>query len=603
MLLKRLVDYADEKVTTPPFHREREFVWRLDLFSDDRVPQLTDIREPDGKRQGQREYAPAVTRTVGVAPQLGADDIQYVFGWGDETTKPDRVASCHEQFVALTEAWAESALEDDAPRVVRDFFQSEQYVVWERPDGYGAKQGVLIAVDGDLIIKRPSLVRFWTEEVSRRKGGKNTGFGMCLVCGQHQPLVDSMPSTVAKRLVPGAGNDVALVSVNASVFGYALTTGLQHTPICFACGNAVSAGLTHLLSSPYATNLSGQDSVMAWWVTGKSRGNGNDVFAQDPLDADPDQVNRLLAALWSGELKDAARRAESWGNDERFCSVTLSGNSSRIMVRDWIDMPLPVAAHNIARWYDHMRMVTYKQDTPVSFGLWNLVLATGRWEPTPDRRGGLYTKIGAKGGRRREHIMRDLFARALRGVPLPPSVLHHVLNRIAADGRIDAPRAALVRLALCEPREEEPRVSPGLDENNDDTAYLYGRIFAHLEQIQYKAHDGDVNTTFGDRFRANAIGNPTSAVMAGQKRVGAWLGKLRRKPDSASKAAANSLRTTLDELENKLDSAEPLTGYLPPQRQALFVMGYHHQRAENARQARAYKNGIGSDEPDARDDA
>lgn len=588
MLLQRLVRYAEENVTIPAFHREREFLWRLDLFTDDRPPVLTSLREPDGKRRGQREPAPAVTRTVGVAPQLGADDLQYVFGWGDDTTKPQRVAECHEQFVDLIAAWADSAPDDEAAWRVRRFYQDQNYP--QRPETAGAKDGVLIAVDGELIIRRPSLVRFWTTEVARRKGGKSPRTGMCLVCGQNRPLVESMPSTVARRLVPGAGNDVALVSVNASVFGYGLTTGLEHTPICFPCGNAVGSGLTHLLGSRHATNLAGQDSRMAWWVLGAEE---PDIFTGMASGPDPGQVNRLLKKLHSGDLADAADRAQRWGSAEQFCSLTVGGNASRIMVRDWIDMPLPVVTLQLARWYRDMLMTTYGQDDPVSFGLWHLVLATGRWESQPDGKG-RYVDLGKKNGRRREHVQRDLLARALRGVPLPVSVLHHVLHRIAADGRIDAPRAALVRLSLCDPREKEtPRVSAGLDESNQEPAYLYGRIFAHLEKIQYKAHGRDVNTTFGDRFMAAAMGNPTSAVMAGRKLATAWLSKIRRNPRTRNAEAA--LRTTLDTLADKVDSAAPITGFLPVQRQAQFVLGYHQQRAEDARLVRAYREQHGTD--------
>lgn len=586
MLLQRLARYAEDNVTTPPFHREREFVWRLDLFTDGSPSQLTSIRGTDGKRRGQREQAPAVTRTVGVAPQLGADDLQYVFGWGDETTKPERVAACHEQFVALVAAWADSAADDATAQRLRHFYEKGEHHQLSRPEGATAKEGVLIAVDGGLVIRQPSLVRFWADEVARRKGGKNNGFGTCLVCGRSTTLLDSMPSTVAKRLVPGAGNDVALVSINESVFGYGLSTGLSHTPICFTCGNAVGSGLTHLLSSPHTLKLPGQDSVMAWWVIGAVE---DDIFRSGPLDADPDQVNRLLKKLWSGDLERAAERARSWADNERFCSVTLGGNASRIIVRDWIDMPLPVVAHSLARWYDHMRMVTYRENEPVTFGLWSLVLATGRWEPHRDGSGGRYAEIGSKRSQRRDHIQRDLLARALRGVPLPPSVLHHVVHRIASDGRIDAPRAALLRLALCDPREKEPRVSPGLDENNHDTAYLYGRIFAHLEDIQYKAHGYEVNASFGDRYLTGAIGNPTSAVMAGLKLATSWLSKIRRDPTKRN--AERPLRETLDELMNKVDAAHALVGYLPPQRQAQFVLGYHHQRAEAARQRREYEKG------------
>lgn len=192
-----------------------------------------------------------------------------------------------------------------------------------------------------------------------------------------------------------------------------------------------------------------------------------------------------------------------------------------------------------------------------------------------------------------------MLTRALRGIPLPPSVLHHVLHRIASDGHIDTARAALLRLALCHPRDKEPRVSPGLDETCRDTAYVYGRVFAQMEKIQFKAHGKNINTTFGDRFLAGAIGNPTSAVIAGRKLASAWLSKIRRRPDTAR--SEPHLRKELDDLLDLVDTSEPLTGYLPPQRQALFVLGYHHQRAHDARQRREPKTS--GENPDPENDA
>ncbi|QWF81115.1 type I-C CRISPR-associated protein Cas8c/Csd1 [Amycolatopsis sp. CA-230715] len=590
MLLQRLAGYAEENVTTPPFHREGEFLWRLDLFTDGRETRLTGLREPDGKRRGQRRVTPAVTRTSGVAPQMGADDVRYVFGWGDDTTEPARVADCHARFVALIREWSGSEPDDAAAvRLVR-FYQDETMPA--RPDGVGAKDGVLIAVDDELVIHRPSLMRFWAAEVARRKGGTTPQAGLCLVCGETRPLVDSMPSTIAKHLVPGASNDAALVSVNKRVFGYGLTKNLEHTPICFDCANAVGSGLTGLLGSRHAVNLPGQDSRMVWWVVGAAEPDVLSGFATGP---DPDQVNVLLARLRSGELARARELAESVASDERFCSLTVGGNASRIMVRDWIDMPLPTVLLHLAHWYRDMLMVTWAHDEPVPFGLWQLVLATGRWERRSGEKG-RYTEIGSKNGRRREHVQRDLLARALRGYPLPPSVLHHVLHRIASDGRIDAPRAALVRLALCDPREKESRVSAGLDENHTDTAYLYGRVFAHLEKIQYKAHGPDVNTTYGDRFMTSAIGNPVPAVLAGRKLATAWLSKIRRNPETRN--AEWSLRSTLDTLINKINPADPLPGFLPPHRQAQFVLGYHQQRADDARRARDHQKKTATESDD-----
>ncbi|RCW45125.1 CRISPR-associated Csd1 family protein [Halopolyspora algeriensis] len=585
MLLQRLVDYAHQHTTSAPFHRQREFIWRLNLPSDGGPARLFSVLQADGrgKLRGEFQVAPSVTRTVGVAPNLGADDVQYVLGWGDETTKPDRVRQCHEQFVELVSRWASSVDGmDPAAAVVSDFYANGGVESLPAPEeAYTAKQGVLITVDDIPVIHHDSLVRFWVEEVIRRKGGSE--HELCLVCGRYGALADTIPGKVAKRLVPGAGNDPALVSVNELVFGYGLTKGLRHTPICFTCGNAVNTGLTQLLSSEHVMTFAQQDSAMAWWTLGEPDEDFLSVLSTRP---ETDAVNRLLERLRSGRLEEAAQQAEEFSAD-RFCSVSLGGNASRIMIRDWIDKPLATVVFNLARWYEDMLMVSRQQSGELPSGFWNLVLAIGKW----DTERNLYADLSSTAAQRPAHIQRDLLTSSLRGSPLPPSVLHHVLRRITSDGHLDLARAALLRLALRRHPTKEFSMPAGLDETCQDTAYVSGRIFAHLEQIQYAASDGRPNTTFGDRFLAGAISNPTPALNAGKKLASSWLAKLRRRQATAGKAVA--LDRKLSELHALLDRNRPATGYLPAEQQALFLLGYHHQKAHDAEQVRQYKSTTG----------
>ncbi|MGI8313367.1 type I-C CRISPR-associated protein Cas8c/Csd1 [Saccharopolyspora hattusasensis] len=585
MLLQRLVEYARTQCVSKPFHKEREFTWRLELSSTGAAPDLVDLREPNdrGKISGQRWLTPSVTRTGGVAPHLGADDVQYVLGWGDETTKPERVDKCHAEFVALIDLWAQSG-HDPAVGVVRDFYTAGGPQTLRWPVDFAAKQGVLIAVDGKPVIEHESLIRFWTDEVARRKGSGTTG--ICLVCGQDAVLVETVPGNISERLVPGAANNAALVSVNKRVFGYGLSTGLANTPICFGCGDAMNTALTDLLSGPHVIGLQQQDSAMTWWALGAPT---DDFFLVMPDQADPDAVARLLSRLHSGTLAEASRMVPAVSGD-RFCSVTLGGNSSRIMIRDWVDMPLQHVMVNLARWYDDHRVHTLWDDEPVSYSLRALVLATGRWEPGRNR----YSDLGSTSARRPEHIARDLIRTSVRKAPLPPSVLQHVLHRISNDGRIDGPRAALLRLALRRHPTKEIPMPAGLDETSEDPAYVAGRVFAQYEKIQYAANndrtnDGDnhtINATFTDRHFSGAISNPHPALMAGSKLLNAWLAKIRRRPSGGG--LAHVLAGELDQLLHK---TQVIPNRLRPDEQARFVLGYHHQRAHDAAQRRAHQAG------------
>lgn len=579
MLLKRLTEYAATQPEAAPFHRERRFLWQLELDRDGRPRSttLTPLLEPDakGKQRGVPHRVPAAVRTVGVAANLAADDVQYVLGWRDPSSKPERVAQCHTAFVELVERWAASpiAAADPVPGAVAAFYRAGGVAALAPPDVFTSKDGVVILVEGTHAHQAVSAPEFWAEEVARRKGSAR--HGRCLVCGQVRPLLDTVPGKIPQRLVPGASNDAALVSVNAAVFGYDLTTQLAATPLCLECGEAVTSGLHALLESPTNTTTApGQDSKLAWWVIGGSDRAARLLFAPKPR-----TVTEFLQAVHRAR-KPTIQHGKGKSLDERFHSLTVGGNIARIVVRDWVEMPLAAVEDNVARWFDDHEITSrWGGDRHHSIG--RLAVVTGRWQGSA----GGYTSFGEKGDGRPKGIYRDLLRTALRGTPLPRAVLTHVLGRIRADRRIDDARVALLRLALIRTTSPQEKPMPGLDPDSTDPAYVAGRLFAAYEKLQYDAHHppgksgtrpkNNVNVTFADRYLAGAIANPRVALLNGARDARAWLRKLRR---GHGGLATNNEKSIL-ELHERLGGEDGYPSRLTPDQQGRFVIGYHHQRA------------------------
>ncbi len=567
MLLQRLVEYAEQHNEVAPFHRERLFSWQLNLDSDGRLRskelQKLETIDPKGKPRAVAHTTPSAVRAYKVAPHLAADDVQYVLGWEDPDSKPARVAQCHASFVDLVQRWADSdeGKDDQVAYAVAAFYRSGAISELRRPEDYTAKQGVVINVDGRMAYRAPSVVPFWSAEVARRKGGGAEG--LCLACGRVRPLLDTVPGKVPARFVPGASNDAALVSINERVFGYGLDTQLGSTPLCVVCGEAMTAALVDVLSSRNAASHGGKDSRLAWWVTG-----GADADEVDLLDEpDPERITALLQSVHSG--RKPARRQQT----EMFCSLTVGGNVARVMVRDWVQMPLDELRENIATWFTEHEMATRWDDQRRYHGLGRLALVTGRWLRDRQR----YADFDAKGADRPDSVHRDLVRAAIRGTPLPPSLLAHLVHRICTDGRLDEPRAALIRLALIRPPFTRKNLMPDLDQNNTDPGYVAGRVFAVLEQLQYDASEGKLNTTYGDRFFAGAVINPRAAIVNGRRDANAWLRKLRR----TKRGAAVNHDKRLDELFRLLDATAGLPARTTLLQQSMFLLGYHHQRAHH----------------------
>lgn len=572
MLLQRLVEHATHRdETSRPYHRGRVFDWELVLTADGSPLGLERLVQLDakGKPRGVVHATPSAGRAFGVAANLAADDIQYVLGWADENAKPDRIAQCHTAFSDLTARWAASddGRDDPIAQAVGAFYGEGRVPEVKRPDEFSSKQGVLITVDGVPAYDGESVVPFWTAEVARRKGGGESG--LCLVCGQVRPLMKTVPGKVRSSLIPGATNDAALVSVNERVFGYDLETQLGPTPLCLVCGEAFSAGLVAVLESPHAISYGDQDSRMTWWTTGPKA-------AFDPMEivakAEATAVRTFLQGAASGTPLRVPEMA-------RFCSLTVGGNVARVVVRDWVDMPLHDLVDNVQAWFvDHEVDPTWR-DGRRHHSLISLLVATGRWQK--DRR--RYAEIGSRGANRPATIQRDLLHAVLRRAPAPPSLLAHLLHRISSDGRLDDARAALLRLCV-NPRSTSTdrtlsarTLMPGLDPTNTDPFYVSGRLFAALEQIQYDASGGKLNSTYGDRYFTGAVSNPRAALVQGRKDAKAWLKKLRR--DTRGTAVVHEKK--LDELFGLLDAGPGLPVRTTLRQQATFLLGYHHDRADH----------------------
>lgn len=615
MLLARLAAFEQpvvdgfEDAVLPSFFQVRPMKWGLRITSSGTLgsPDLIDLADlaDRARKNGEEIAVPYVARAAGISPLLGADDIQYALGWPDEASKPDRVAKCHTAFTALVQGWAKAAPDDSVAQACARFYESGAHAAVVRPAAWTSKQGVILLVGADAhpVTEEPSLRAYWELEVQRRKAGGTSGNegnsaddgyrrGPCLVCGRVAVLVDRFPQQIPRRLVPGCSQaSAALVSANKRIHTYDFSESLTTVPICLGCAQRSVANLQYLLGSQNHAFLGG-DSRMAWWTLGRDFDLPG-TLGNPPPALVTEMINRTRSGGGPAKIEQS----------DRFCSVTISGNVSRVVVRDWIDMPLAALETNIGRWFDDHQILGVDVSRQGYLPLVRLELATGRWIPTRTKSvdagtglAGEYARFGAKNAQRPDDVQRHLLRAAIRGFPLSPAVFSHLLTRIRTDGHIDDPRAALIRLALVrrarlrtQPERTFPVPGPGLDPDTHDPAYLAGRVFAQLETIQYYAarvgrkKEDRLNATFADRYLAGAIANPTAAIIQGQKLAQPWLKKIGRgRPD-----AAIALGRQLSDLFAMFYATSGLPGRATLDEQGRFVLGYHHHRSDSMRRGRA----------------
>jgi CRISPR-associated protein Csd1 len=573
MLLTRLAEHAAHRSDLPPpYYRRRTVRWTITIRRDG-TPAAQELQDQAGADQpaGQVMPAPYVYRSGQRPPAaLLVDTLEYVIqAQADTQRNPAEAERRHHDYVALLARWRDSAPDDEIARAVAAFFEGGHHRRVKVPDEAKPADLVAVMVAGEWAHLRESAISFWARVVRERKS-TTASAGVCLVCGQEGPLLDTIPEAVKAGAIPaprGRGRDAQLVSVNKPAHGRGGKIQLASAPVCDRCGSAAMSTLNALLADETHRHRAA-DSVLVWWL--------RQPADLDPLgwlnQPEPAQVSKLIE-----ELGNPHNRPAVGGTDTNaFYAVTLSVNQSRVVVRDWLEAPLEQVRQNIGKWFADHEVTDPWRDGPHAVPLWLLARSTGR--RGSDNGQDRYLAATAPNG-----CERGLLLAALRGTRPPAYLLPRLLQRIRADGHIDLPRAALLRLILTRtPHFSKEACMPGLNPDAPQPAYQCGRMFAVLEQIQ-RAALGEVNATIADKFLPAATTTPRAILVMLKKNASGHLKRLRR----SSPGAHTALNGRLDEVLSHLGAEDNIPPVLDLEGQARVILGYHHQRAADIAAARA----------------
>ena len=555
MFLQRLNEYVGRSdVPLPPAQYRQvpvRYLIELDAQGRPLSPVPVDTADPEGRatRRGQRFLMPQVQRSSGVRPLLLCDNAAYTLGLPREDKHLEREAQCHSAYLDLLAQCAEQTREPGVQAVLA-FLRDDPVSQLALADDYDRSANVSFRVDGVLPADLPSVRGFWAD-LNEPRGDLVLA---CLVCGREKPVLSRHKGKI-KGIPGGQSSGTALISANENAYeSYGLRAS-QIAPICGTCGERLTVALNHLLQDE-GSRLAVGNSIFVFWTREETEWSFVDMLRQP----EPDHVRRLLASAFRppGTVVEA----------NRFYAALLSASGGRAVVREWIDTTLGQAQRNLTRWFAAQRIVSGWGEEPRPLGLYALAAATERDlrdVPPP--------------------TLQALIQGALLGRALPPGVLYRAVQRTRADQGVSRPQAALIKLALASRRQpahwddEKEDTMVQLDLANTTPAYLCGRLLATLEQAQRLAMPG-ANTTLVDRYYGTASTAPASVFGTLLQGAQAHLGKLRRDRPGA-------YHRLQQELEAILEGLATFPRTLAMDEQALFALGYYHQRAHNRAQARA----------------
>jgi CRISPR-associated protein Csd1 len=265
-----------------------------------------------------------------------------------------------------------------------------------------------------------------------------------------------------------------------------------------------------------------------------------------------EKVRSVLEKVRAG--RPIADAAPDLAKGVRFFVLGLSPNAARLSVRFFIEDEFGVIANRFARHQGAMRIEPPPKDESPS--IWRCLIETAVQRKTENIP---------------PHLAGEWLRAILTGGDYPLSLLATVLMRLRADKDVNALRVAILKAVLITRKKEVP---VSLDPENRDPGYLLGRLFAAYEYAQTQALGGSVNATIRDKYYGTASATPRAVFPLLQRSATHHLSRLRK--DRPSRA--RWLDEQIGQIFELSDADKLFVPTLTAQRQALFAVGYYHQK-------------------------
>lgn len=568
-MLASLVRAYDRLPDAPPFGFSTEKIgFCVLLNADGSVASVEDLRGDDRKRSPRMLLVPqAVKRTAGIAPNFLWDKSAYVLGVTAGEGK--RTAEEHAAFRARHAEWL---AETDDPGLLAflrflDGWSPDAFALPLWPEDL-RDQNIVFALAEEyregFLHDRPAARELW-----RRLGAEGASDPQtCLVTGEPGSVARLHPSI--KGVWGAQSSGASLVSFNLDAFtSYGHDQG-DNAPVSEAAAFAYGTVLNRYLDKDSGHRIQVGDASTVFWADCsdmKLAAEAEVFFAalldpasEEKLVAEDERletakIHSRLDAIRNGQR--LSRVAPELAEGVRFHVLGLAPNAARLSVRFYWQDDFGRLTANFQRYLEDTAI-----DPPPRNGwpaLWRYLLelaSQGKRENVPPLIAGEWLRA------------------ILTGMTYPLTLLSTALMRMRADGEINALRCAMLKSVLIRNLKMEAPVA--LDTANTNKGYVLGRLFAVYEEVQ-RAALGGINATIKDKFYGAASASPQKVFRTLDSGSANHFGKLRK----TSPGRAVNLEKLLTSITDLMDpAADPIPASLNAAEQALFGIGYYHQRSD-----------------------
>lgn len=574
MIISALCQYYDRLLENPesgvakPGWCSRQVKYLLVLSPEGELKAI----EPcgDGSRGEEMLVPEQVKRSSGVAANFLCDTSSYLLGV-DTKNKPERSIKCFEASKALHEQLLQGLNDDLAAAIVK------HYENWDPSDTHldsviGYDEGVLAG--GNLsfclgcgsAIKRAcedeSIKAAWLDHVRNGEAQPDEEM-VSLVTGEKGPV--ARLHLAIKGVVGAQSMGASLVGFNSEAFesyGHKDEQG-RNAPVDSASAQAYTTALNYLLAQQNHRGRIG-DTTVVFWSSAQASDEQNSsmlslLMGFTPPDKNAEEsvataeLKAVVNVISAGKPVDTSDA--SFGDE--FFLLGLAPNAARLAVRFFLHGEFGKMMSRIAEHY-RISDICHHPDAPAYVTPFFLLKSV---ENPASKKSVVTSQLSA-----------SLLRAILQGGQYPESLYQNVLLRIRATREVKREHAAIIRAYLLRNKgEDEKELTVSLKESCDNEAYLLGRAFYILEQIQEKAN-GKAN--IADRYLSSACATPATTFPILLKLGNSHLSKIRR----AGAGSGVYLEKKLGEILNQLNPVFPKR--LSLKDQGSFLLGYYQQKQD-----------------------
>ncbi len=568
MMLQALIEYAErENLGDADFH-EASVRWLVPLdFSGNLTGGPIELLDnPDAKKPKPkmllRPFIEQKKLTVSTRPRAFflCDTLERAVNYPDpkKPERSERREGSHAYFKQLLKEAAGECPNDGAmAQVVLAFLNQPDAL--ERLHASLTEQkakpndNITFQVSGHRLLQSEELKEFWRRHRAADRPQATSKKRLCLATGE---LTEPVSTSEKIKGVPGGlPTGTNLVSFNKAAFtSFGLKQG-ENASISTVAELKIRSALNDLIQRGLRQN----ETVHLHWTREKD--------TLDPFDliesADEQYIRNLLKAPRTGQPQPSL-------DARKYYAMSLSGNGSRIIVRDWLESTVPEIEQNVRQWFEDLAIVRPEGDcVRTNFKLSYI----------------LHGLIRNKLDELAPQIPTQLLYAALRATPLPLPALAASLRRqqIETDNKTNPARLALIKACLLRQDRfnqlKRNNMTKSLNTESTDPAYLCGRLFSVFDRLQYLAL-GSVNAGVVERFYASASTTPVMVMGRLFRNAQFHLAKV-------SGGVAENVRKDFEVISVQLGDHFPSS--LDLEGQGRFALGYYHQKSEYRRLANERK--------------